>query len=190
MHTHDEAISEDDVLSGANRRGLLRAAAGGLALAASGLLLPVWLAEEAEAREGALGGAKGGRRGKNHRGRHKQRTHGGNKDKGHNDAPRGGAPLGLRSSALTVVNLLVFAVVLALPVLAIPALLRGSVDRTLLETAVVGLVVFVVACALGALLLTTCPSGCCASATGSCRRSVRAGSVRWSQRSGAGRSTT
>jgi uncharacterized protein (TIRG00374 family) len=49
----------------------------------------------------------------------------------------------------------VFAVVLALPVLAIPALLRGSVDRTLLETAVVGMVIFVVACALGALLLST-----------------------------------
>jgi uncharacterized protein (TIRG00374 family) len=66
-----------------------------------------------------------------------------------------GLPPAATVSALTIVNLLVFAVVLALPVLAIPALLRGSVDRTLLETAVVGLVFFVVACALGALLLTT-----------------------------------
>ncbi len=66
-----------------------------------------------------------------------------------------GLPPAATVSALTVVNLLVFAVVLALPVLAIPALLRGSVDRTLLETAVVGMVIFVVACALGALLLST-----------------------------------
>lgn len=49
MHTHDETISEDDVLSGANRRGLLRAAAGSLALAASGLFLPDWLEEAAAA---------------------------------------------------------------------------------------------------------------------------------------------
>ena len=49
-----------------------------------------------------------------------------------------GLPPAATVSALTAVNLLVFAVVLALPVLAIPALLRGAVDRTLLETAVVG----------------------------------------------------
>ena len=66
-----------------------------------------------------------------------------------------GLPPAATVSALTVVNLLVFAVVLALPVLAIPALLRGSVNRTLLETAVAGLVIFVVASALGALLLST-----------------------------------
>jgi putative heme transporter len=45
--------------------------------------------------------------------------------------------------------------VLALPVLAIPALLRGAVDRTLLETAVIGLVIFFVASAIGAVLLST-----------------------------------
>ena len=129
-----------------------------------------------------------------------------------------GLPPAATVSALTVVNLLVFAVVLALPVLAIPALLRGSVDRTLLETAVIGLVIFAVASGLGALLLSTdrplawvgrqiqarpqpaapqgraaaasCPSGCCASATGSCRRSARAGSARCWRPSGAGRSTT
>ena len=37
-------------------------------------------------------------------------------------------------SALTAVNLLVFSVVLGLPVLAVPGLLRGSVNRDLLES--------------------------------------------------------
>ena len=41
-------------------------------------------------------------------------------------------------SALTAVNLLVFAVVLGLPVLAIPGVLRGSVNRGLLEAAARG----------------------------------------------------
>lgn len=55
-----------------SRRLLLGRVAGGMALAASGLVLPAWLAET-EAREGSLGGARGGRRGKNHRGRDKKR---------------------------------------------------------------------------------------------------------------------
>src|SRR4051812_21755834 len=46
-------------------------------------------------------------------------------------------------SGLTTSNILTFAVVLALPVLAIPALIRGGVQRTLVEAAVVGLVIFV-----------------------------------------------
>jgi uncharacterized protein (TIRG00374 family) len=66
-----------------------------------------------------------------------------------------GLPSGSTVAALTAVNLLVFAVVLALPVLAIPALLRGAVDRSLLETAIVGLAVFAVAAAGGAVLLST-----------------------------------
>jgi uncharacterized protein (TIRG00374 family) len=66
-----------------------------------------------------------------------------------------GLPPSATVAALTAVNLLVFAVVLALPVLAIPALARGGVDRTLLETAAIGLGVFAVASALGALLLST-----------------------------------
>jgi len=66
-----------------------------------------------------------------------------------------GLPPAATVSALTAVNLLVFGVVLALPVLAIPALLRGAVDRTLLETAVIGLVIFFVASAVGAVLLST-----------------------------------
>jgi hypothetical protein len=85
------------------RRLLLGGVVSGLALAATGLFLPAWLAET-EARQGALGGTSGGRHGKNHRGRHKQRSHRDKKDKhnGRDDAPRGGAPF--RSSALTVVN--------------------------------------------------------------------------------------
>jgi uncharacterized protein (TIRG00374 family) len=66
-----------------------------------------------------------------------------------------GLPPAATVSALTAVNLLVFAVVLALPVLASPALLRGAVNRSLLETAVAGLAIFVVASGVGALLLST-----------------------------------
>jgi uncharacterized protein (TIRG00374 family) len=66
-----------------------------------------------------------------------------------------GLPSGSTVGALTAVNLLVFAVVLALPVLAIPALLRGSVDRSLLETAIAGLVFFAVASAVGIVLFST-----------------------------------
>jgi uncharacterized membrane protein YbhN (UPF0104 family) len=59
------------------------------------------------------------------------------------------------ASALTAVNLLVFGVVLGLPVLAIPGLLRGSVNRDLLEVAGAGLVAFAVLVGVGALLMTT-----------------------------------
>jgi len=58
-------------------------------------------------------------------------------------------------SALTAVNLLVFAVVLGLPLLAIPGVLRGSVNRGLLEAAGAGLVAFAVIVGGGALLLST-----------------------------------
>ena len=58
-------------------------------------------------------------------------------------------------SGLTAVNLLVFAVVLGLPVLAIPAVLRGSVNRSLLEAAAAGVGAFVVIVAVGAVLLRT-----------------------------------
>src|SRR3954471_23733173 len=57
--------------------------------------------------------------------------------------------------ALTAVNLLVFGVVLALPVLAIPALLRGAVNRSLLQVALAGLAAFAVTAAVAALLLAT-----------------------------------
>lgn len=72
-----------------HRRRLLGKAGFGLALAASGLFLPEWLAET-EAREGALGGAKGGRRGKNRRGRDRKRRHGDkNDERKDRDKPRG-----------------------------------------------------------------------------------------------------
>lgn len=54
---------------------------------------------------------------------------------------------------LTAVNLLVFAAVLSLPVLAIPALLRGGVSDSLLQLAIVGIVLFVVLVALATVLL-------------------------------------
>src|SRR3954468_11863032 len=58
-------------------------------------------------------------------------------------------------SALTAVNLLVFGVVLALPVLAIPALLRGAVNRSLLQAALAGLAAFAVTAGVSAVLLAT-----------------------------------
>jgi uncharacterized membrane protein YbhN (UPF0104 family) len=66
-----------------------------------------------------------------------------------------GQPGPATAGALTAVNLLVFAVSLALPVLALPALLRGSVDQTLLESAIAGLVLFAASGAVGAVLLTS-----------------------------------
>lgn len=82
-----------------SRRLLLGGAASGLVLAASGLVLPAWL-EETEAREGALDGAKGGRRGNDRRGRHRKRSHGDKKD----NRKVQDLPLPFRNSALTVVN--------------------------------------------------------------------------------------
>lgn len=72
-----------------SRRPLLKEATGRLLLAC-GLVLPGQL-EDAEAREGALGGKLGGRRSQNRRGRHRKRTHGKKKDK-----PRGGGPFKVR----------------------------------------------------------------------------------------------
>jgi uncharacterized protein (TIRG00374 family) len=54
---------------------------------------------------------------------------------------------------LTVVNLLVFAAVLSLPVLAIPTLLRGGVSHSLLQLAIVGIVLFVVLVGIASVLL-------------------------------------
>jgi uncharacterized protein (TIRG00374 family) len=69
-------------------------------------------------------------------------------------AETGVAP-GAIVSGLTAANLLLFAVVLALPVLAIPAIVRGGVERDLVGAAVVGLGVFVVMFAAGAVLLSS-----------------------------------
>lgn len=64
-----------------------------------------------------------------------------------------GLPANRVVAGLTAANLLTFAVVLALPVLAIPAMLRGGVDKDLLEAAAMGLVVLVALFAIGFLLL-------------------------------------
>ena len=58
-------------------------------------------------------------------------------------------------SALTAVNLLVFAVVFGLPVLAIPTVLRGQVNRNLLEAAAATVLAFVAIVAIGAVLMRT-----------------------------------
>jgi uncharacterized protein (TIRG00374 family) len=64
-----------------------------------------------------------------------------------------GLPRAQAVAGLTASNLLTLAVVLALPVLAIPALVRGGVDRSLLEGTIGGLGLFVVLFAVGALML-------------------------------------
>jgi uncharacterized protein (TIRG00374 family) len=56
-------------------------------------------------------------------------------------------------AGLTASNLLVFAMVLALPVLAVPAIIRGGVNRSLVEATILGLVVFVILVALAYLAL-------------------------------------
>jgi uncharacterized protein (TIRG00374 family) len=64
-----------------------------------------------------------------------------------------GLPKPSAVAGLTASNLLTLAIVLALPVLALPALVRGGVDRTLVEATVVGLALFAVLFAVGALML-------------------------------------
>jgi putative heme transporter len=66
-----------------------------------------------------------------------------------------GMPRGGIVSGLTASNLLVLGVVLALPVLSIPAILRGGVERDLLNAAIAGLVVFVVMFVAGVALLSS-----------------------------------
>jgi uncharacterized protein (TIRG00374 family) len=56
-------------------------------------------------------------------------------------------------SGLTASNLVTLAIVLGLPVLATPALIRGTVDRSLVEAAVAGLAVFALLFAAGAVML-------------------------------------
>jgi hypothetical protein len=103
---HEVLTSQSDATE--SRRTMLRASLGGFALAASGLFLPTG-DDEAAAREGALGGAKGGRYGKDHKGRHRRRSHGDKKEKGkgHDEAPPQSHGL-FRATALTVVNLPVY----------------------------------------------------------------------------------
>lgn len=54
---------------------------------------------------------------------------------------------------LTAANLLTFALVLAMPVLAVPALIRGAVPRDLVNATVVGVTVFLLLAAIGAVCL-------------------------------------
>jgi uncharacterized protein (TIRG00374 family) len=56
-------------------------------------------------------------------------------------------------AGLTASNLLSFAAVLAMPLLAIPAIVRGGVDRDLLEAAAVGVAVFVALFAVGTVMI-------------------------------------
>ena len=58
-------------------------------------------------------------------------------------------------TGLTAANLLTFGVVLGLPVLAIPALVRGGVDRNLVEVMVLALVVFVLLSVVATLVLAS-----------------------------------
>lgn len=95
---HDEGWTQDIRRVAASRRAVVAAGAGWV-LGTAGLLLPA-PGDEAEAR-GALGGAKGGRHGKDHRGRNKNR--GKDRDPNDNDAnePR---DEGLRGIRLTLIN--------------------------------------------------------------------------------------
>ena len=69
------------------RRLLLRGAAGGLALAASGLFLPDRFVTEVEAGEGASGGALASRHGKNHKRRHHRKHYRKHRRDGSHNAP-------------------------------------------------------------------------------------------------------
>jgi len=64
-----------------------------------------------------------------------------------------GVARGRAVAGITAVNLLTFAVVLGLPVLALPALLGGDVNRSLLEAALVSVVVFLFLTAVAVLLI-------------------------------------
>lgn len=95
-------MSESPAVS---RRTILTGAMAGFTLASSGLFLP-GTEDDAEARDGSLGGDKGGRHGKNNRGRdkHKRRDHGDKKDKGNSSAPQSGGKF-FRDVALFVHNM-------------------------------------------------------------------------------------
>jgi len=64
-----------------------------------------------------------------------------------------GVPRARSLAGLAASNLLVFAMVLALPVLAIPSIIRGGVNRSLVEATVIGLAVFSVLVGLAYLAL-------------------------------------
>lgn len=103
MITRDEHPPEEVNDHGLDRRDVLRAAAGGFVLTASGLFLPA--DDEAAAREGAYGGELGGRRGKDRRGLDKRKRRDHNHKKGKKDDDRGAPPQShgpFRTAAMTV----------------------------------------------------------------------------------------
>jgi uncharacterized protein (TIRG00374 family) len=64
-----------------------------------------------------------------------------------------GVPPARSLAGVTASNLLVFAMVLALPVLAVPAIIRGGVNRSLVEATIIGLCVFAVLVGVAILVL-------------------------------------
>jgi uncharacterized protein (TIRG00374 family) len=64
-----------------------------------------------------------------------------------------GVPANRAVAGLTASTVLVFAAVFAMPVLAVPAILRGGVNRSLLEAAVIAIVLLVALFAVGAVLI-------------------------------------
>jgi uncharacterized protein (TIRG00374 family) len=66
-----------------------------------------------------------------------------------------GTPPGEAASGLTAASLLTLAIVLALPLLALPAILRGGVDPDLLDATLIGLGVFAVLFAAGAICVAS-----------------------------------
>jgi uncharacterized protein (TIRG00374 family) len=64
-----------------------------------------------------------------------------------------GIERGRAVAGLTATNLLTFAIVLAMPILVVPAIIRGGVQRSLVEATVIGLIGFVVLVAAGVAVL-------------------------------------
>jgi uncharacterized protein (TIRG00374 family) len=64
-----------------------------------------------------------------------------------------GVPRARSLAGIAASNLILFGMLLALPVLAIPAIVRGGVARSLVETTIIGLIVFTVLAALAILAL-------------------------------------
>ena len=117
--TPDECLREEMDNQCLGRRGVLRAAAGGFVLVASGLFVPA--DDEAEARDGVYGGRLGGRHGTNRRGvdkarrRKRARRRDDRRDDEKREATAPGAGLGpFRDTAIKVTNHTLFDLNLAL----------------------------------------------------------------------------
>jgi hypothetical protein len=105
MGINDDKGTKMSEQSSTSRRTILSGAVAGFALTASGLFLPE-TRKEADARDGALGGTKGGRHEKNHRGhdKHKRRDHGDKKGEENDNLPQSGGKY-FRDVALLVHNM-------------------------------------------------------------------------------------